>query len=212
VWSVGWTPLSRASRAAADMSGGRASVQNGEGEVRSQDRRPQPTPGRNTPDRIKPPLAALRQGGAMDASFSFKVDPSRDLVRIVMSGLFLPDNVARFLAARREAHALLACGPGRHLTLNDVRAMKIQPQVTVDAFHMVLADPAYRSRRLAFVASPTLARSQLMRALAGRDSRCFADPAAAEAWLLTEEDPGVDGQGIGVIGSRRWADAGGPGA
>ena len=36
--------------------------------------------------------------------------------------------------------------------------------------------------------SETLARSQLMRALAGRSSRCFTDPAAAEAWLLRDED------------------------
>jgi hypothetical protein len=26
-----------------------------------------------------------------------------------------------------------------------------------------------------------------MRALAGRDSRCFADPAEAEAWLVEDE-------------------------
>lgn len=147
----------------------------------------------------------------MDASFSFEVDRSRDLVRIVMTGLFLPASVARFLAARREAHARLACGPGRHLTLTDIRAMKIQPQETVAAFRLVLADPASRSRRLAFVVRPTLARSQLMRALAGRDSRCFTDPAAAEAWLFAEEDDAVDATAsAGAIGSRHWADPGRP--
>ncbi|HMG45834.1 MAG TPA: hypothetical protein VK614_00035 [Allosphingosinicella sp.] len=142
----------------------------------------------------------------MDASFSFDVDRSRDLVRITMAGLFLPASVARFVAARAEAHARLACGPNRHLTLTDIRAIKIQPQDTVAAFHLVLADPALRSRRLAFVASPTLARSQLMRALIGRDGRCFEDPKAAEAWLFAGEEDAVE---AGGPRSSDRADAGG---
>jgi len=105
-----------------------------------------------------------------------------------MAGLFEPGDVDRFLAARSEAHRALGCLPNRHLTLNDVRAMKIQPQQTVSAFHELLADPAHRSRRLAFVVGPTLARSQLMRALAGRASRCFGDPIEAEAWLLAQDE------------------------
>lgn len=124
----------------------------------------------------------------MDAQFSFDVEPARDLVRIAMAGLFLDTGLEAFVEARRAAHAQLACPPNRHLTLNDVRAMKIQPQATVAAFHDLLADPAYRSRRLAFVVGPTLARSQLMRALAGRDSRCFTEIEAAEAWLFAGED------------------------
>ncbi len=123
----------------------------------------------------------------MDANFSFELDRPRGLIRIAMSGLFTPASVARFLAARHEAHAALGLARNRHLTLNDVRAMKIQPQQTVAAFHEILADPAYRSRRLAFVVGPTLARSQLMRALAGRHSRCFGTVAEAEEWLFEEE-------------------------
>lgn len=103
-----------------------------------------------------------------------------------MSGLFTPEDVARFLAARHEAHAALGCAPNRHLTLNDVREMNIQPQQTVAAFHALLAGSEHRSRRLAFVVGPTLARSQLMRALAGRHSRCFGTVAEAEAWLFEE--------------------------
>jgi hypothetical protein len=52
----------------------------------------------------------------------------------------------------------------------------------------LLADPAHRSRRLAFVVSPTLVRSQLMRALASRDSRCFGEVAEAEAWLFAKDE------------------------
>jgi hypothetical protein len=124
----------------------------------------------------------------MDARFSFQVDPSRDFVRIAMSGLFSPDDIAAFVEARREAHGRLCCRPNAHVTLNDVRRLKIQPQETVAAFREMLAAPDCRSRRLAFVTGPTLARNQLLRALGSRDARCFDDPITAEAWLLREDE------------------------
>jgi hypothetical protein len=124
----------------------------------------------------------------MDARFSFDVDRPRDLVRIVLTGLFMPEDVADFLTARRHAYAQLLCAAGQHVTLTDLRALKILPQETVAAFQALLADPTSRARRIAFVVVPTLVRSQLMRALAGRDSRCFLDPAEAEAWLFEEDE------------------------
>ena len=105
-----------------------------------------------------------------------------------MSGLFGPDDVAAFLDARREAHAALGLPPNRHMTLNDMREIKIQAQETVAAFQQILADPAYRSRRLAFVAPRSLARAQLLRAISGRDCRCFETLAEAEAWLIATDD------------------------
>lgn len=128
----------------------------------------------------------------MSAEFSIHVDPSRDMVRIEMRGLFEPEDVQRFLHERGIAHRRLTCGANRHLTLNDLRDMKIQPQQSVVAFRDMLADPVYRSRKLAFVAAPTLARSQLMRALNGREAKCFEDVASAETWLFADglEDVG----------------------
>ena len=120
----------------------------------------------------------------MSAEYSIQVDPSRDLVRIRMSGFFTPADVDGFVAARAKAHAELTCRRNAHLTLNDLREMKIQSQEIVDAFRAMLAAPEYRSRRLAFIVSSTLARSQLGRALGGRDARCFEDAEAAERWLL----------------------------
>jgi hypothetical protein len=124
----------------------------------------------------------------MAAHFTVTADPARDLIRIRMSGFFTPADVEAFHAARAVEHAKLTCGPNRHLTLNDVTGMIVQAQDIVAAFQSLLADPAYRSRRLAFVVSRTLARSQLMRALDARTARCFEDAAQAEAWLLTAED------------------------
>ena len=123
----------------------------------------------------------------MNANFSFEIDRSRDLVRIRMAGLFTAPDIAAFLDARRRAHAELGCAPNRHLTLNDFRGMKIQTQDMVAEFRLMLSDPAFRSRRLAFVAAPTLARGQLLRALQDRDARCFETIEAAEAWLFAGE-------------------------
>lgn len=120
----------------------------------------------------------------MSGHFSIHVDPLRDLVRIRMSGFFTIADIEDFLVAREQAHARLRCGPNQHITLNDVSEMKIQSQEIVAAFQTMLAAPAYRSRRLAFVTGSTLARGQLLRAAIGREVRCFDDVAAAEAWLL----------------------------
>ena len=127
----------------------------------------------------------------MSGQFKIQVDPLRDLVRIRMSGFFATSDVERFIEERRRAHAQLRCAPNQHLTLNDVSGMKIQSQEVVAAFQAMMAESGYRSRRLAFVVSSTLARSQLMRACVGRDMRCFEDVASAERWLFGEA---VEGQ------------------
>ena len=118
----------------------------------------------------------------MSARFQIDVEPARDLVRITMSGFYSAGDIDSFLAKREAAHRLLTCGPNEHLTLNDVRGMKIQSQDSVQAFQQMLSDPAYRSRRLAFLVDQTLALFQLERALANRDARCFATVQQAEAW------------------------------
>lgn len=137
----------------------------------------------------------------MQSGFSFMVDRQLNLVKFVLTGMMLPDDVSDFLEARRKAHAQLTCAPGQHVTLTDLRAVKILPQATVDAWSAHLADPLTRVRRLAFVVAPTLVHGQLLRALAGRDSRhtrCYTDYAAAQAWLLQNDEaaraaiPGAD--------------------
>jgi hypothetical protein len=121
------------------------------------------------------------------ATFQIRAEPARDLILIRMAGFFTPADIERFVAARARAHAELRCGPNRHVTLNDLREMKIQSQGSVAGFGAMLADPAYRSRKLAFVVSATLARSQLRRALGSRDAECFGTVAEAESWLFAPE-------------------------
>ena len=124
----------------------------------------------------------------MSAKFLIQADRERGLIRIVMTGFFSQADLDNFVAARARAHAQLGLPANTHSTLNDVRRMKIQSPEIVRAFRDILAAPEYRSRRLAFVAGRTLARSQLMRACAGRDARFFDDPETAEAWLLEAPD------------------------
>lgn len=124
----------------------------------------------------------------MSAEYSIEVEPQRDLVRIRMGGFFEFEDIEGFLEARRVAHRALTCGRNQHLTINDIRDMKIQSQEIVDAFREMLADPLYRSRRLAFVVSATLARTQVGRALANRQARIFEDFWSAESWLFGPED------------------------
>ena len=104
-----------------------------------------------------------------------------------MAGFYTLEDIRAFLEARKKAHDALGCAPNAHLTLNDIRGMTGQPNTTVDAFAEMLAAPEYRSRRLAFVVSPTLARTQVMRALDRRAAQCFEDLWRAEAWLFAQD-------------------------
>lgn len=124
----------------------------------------------------------------MTARYTILVEPTRDLVRITMSGFFTPDDVARFMGDRDVAHARLRCAPNQHVTINDLRGMKIQSQESVAAFNALLSSPRHRSRRLAFVIGTTLARMQLLRVVGNRSVRFFDDPRTAEAWVMEPQE------------------------
>ena len=126
--------------------------------------------------------------GQMEQKFSFEIDPLWGLIRIRMIGFYTLEDIEAFREARRAAHEALGWPRNQHMTLNDLREMKVQPQDTVAAFREMLADPAYHSRKLAFVVSPTLARGQLTRALLGRSAQLFEDVESAEAYLFADED------------------------
>jgi hypothetical protein len=124
----------------------------------------------------------------MSASFNYDVDPARDLVRLTMSGFFHRQDILALTTARAEAYRQLDCAPNAHVTLIDVRGLKIQSQESMDAFGAMLGVREYRSRRLALVLAQTLARTQVERVLASRPGVAgFSDPAAALAWLLEDE-------------------------
>ena len=75
-----------------------------------------------------------------------------------MEGFFSIDDVRRFAL---ESHATLARLPSYgHLTLVDIKSMKIQSQEVVQALTQFMASADVQSRKLAFISGSTLARLQ----------------------------------------------------
>lgn len=132
----------------------------------------------------------------MQPIYKVEVDPAEPVVRHYLAGFFEEADVARYRAARDAAHRRLTCAPNAHVTLVDIRDMKIQQQEVVAAFAAMMGEPQHRSRKLAFVVAQSLARLQLLRAIANRGARCFTSIEDAEAWLLADDDgdeaPGLD--------------------
>jgi hypothetical protein len=124
----------------------------------------------------------------MEAIYKVEADPVTNMVRHYLAGFFEPTDVKNYVAARNAAHMQLTSAPNQHVTLVDIRDMKIQQQDVVKTFGGVLADPRYHSRKLAFVVALSLARMQLLRASANRNAQYFDNIEEAEAWLMADDD------------------------
>ena len=124
----------------------------------------------------------------MEAIYKVEADPVTNIVRHYLAGFFEPIDVENYVAARNAAHEQLTSAPHQHVTLVDVRDMKIQQQDVVKTFGAVLADPRHHSRKLAFVVALSLARMQLLRATAHRTAQYFSTIEEAEAWLMADDD------------------------
>jgi hypothetical protein len=118
----------------------------------------------------------------MDASFDIRPDARANLMKVKLAGFFAATDVDRFALAYRQGLERLQ-GYG-HLTLADIRGMKIQSQDIVAAFSSFMSSPRVRSRKLAFVCASTLARLQAERLTDRKDVKFFESPHEAEAWLL----------------------------
>jgi hypothetical protein len=124
----------------------------------------------------------------MEPKFTFRIDRARGLVHIVMQGFYDLQDVGAYFDARRQAHAELGLPRNQHITLNDIRGMKIQQQEVVAAFQAGLAVPEEKARKVAIVVDTSLARAQALRAVQDPTTRYFNNVAAAEAWLLEGEE------------------------
>jgi hypothetical protein len=120
----------------------------------------------------------------MEAKFAICADDRRDALLITMSGFFRPSDVEAFTQDLRAARSRLSCLANQHLTLCDVRQMKIQSQEIVAAFAQVVGASGLRSRKLAFVTGSSLARLQAKRLTDREGVRFFSDPNEAEHWLF----------------------------
>jgi hypothetical protein len=124
----------------------------------------------------------------MAEKFTFRIDRARGLVRITMHGFYDVQDVPAFLEARRTAHAELGLSRNQHLTLNDLRGMRVQKQEVIEAFQKGLAAPEEKARRLAIVVDAAMARGQASRAIDSADTCYFTDVVEAEAWLCADEE------------------------
>lgn len=122
----------------------------------------------------------------LKASWTVSVEPHRKLLRLTITGFFLPDDITAFVQAVSGGIAQLRpfCGGEAHVTICDTRGVHIQSQEAVAAFSDMLAHPAARSRRLAYVSDTALAQIQIRRLTARDDAAYFHDIASAEQWLL----------------------------
>ena len=119
--------------------------------------------------------------------FDISIDPARKLMTIVVAGFFDTADVERLAAARAAAMRRLNSAAHDHVTLVDVSDARIQAQEVVRAFVQLIGNPAFVSRRIAFVCQGSLARMQVRRMLADADhAQMFDDRASAEAWLFDE--------------------------
>lgn len=142
----------------------------------------------------------------MPAAYAFDVDPRRDYIQLRMSGFFMPEDIDEFSQARHAAHARLTCAAHAHVTLVDLREMKIQSQEAVAGFGQMLATSGYFARRLAFVVAPGLLRTQLLRIVTERDDvRCFESQRMAEGWLFSPQISAPIQQLVGTVPLRLGA-------
>lgn len=119
----------------------------------------------------------------MSASHTITVEPW-GFLHFALEGFFDEVSFARFARDRAAAFARLTCAPNAHLTLVDLTRCALQPQAIAGAFQAIMADPATRSRRMAFVFGDSPTRMQVRRILADRhDIGLFIDEASAMAWL-----------------------------
>lgn len=123
----------------------------------------------------------------MHANHSIDVDVENGFVRYTLSGFFDELSLASLSAERGAKLPRLKTQPNQHVTLCDVSQCAIQSQESLAALRVMLAQPAWQARRLAFVVGGALARMQVRRVASDVPNvQWFADTASAEAWLLAD--------------------------
>jgi len=124
----------------------------------------------------------------MAASHSIDVDP-RGFVRYTLAGFFDQASLASLRAERSAKLPLLETPPNQHVSLCDVSHCAIQSQEALAILRVMLAEPRWQARRLAFVVGGASARMQVRRLVPTMPKvRWFDDMPSAEAWL-EEADP-----------------------
>lgn len=123
----------------------------------------------------------------MQGWFGITVEHDICLVRLTMGGFFDQETIVRMRDELMSVVASLPCPRNEHVTLCDIREMKIQSQERVADFTRLVGSEEIRSRRLAFVTGASLARLQARRLTNREGVSFFSDPSEALMWLTDPE-------------------------
>ncbi|MFA6114169.1 MAG: hypothetical protein WC729_09250 [Sphingomonas sp.] len=126
----------------------------------------------------------------MHASHSIEVDAEIGFVRYTLAGFFDEASLTSLRTERATMLPRLKTRPNQHVTLCDVSQCSIQSKESLAALRVMLAQPEWRARRLAFVVGGALARMQTRRIVDDIPNvQWFGDTASAEAWLAEASQP-----------------------
>ncbi|MBB3175519.1 hypothetical protein FHR90_003375 [Endobacter medicaginis] len=109
-----------------------------------------------------------------------------------MGGFFDGATIVSMKTERVRVIAALPCPANAHITLCDIRQMKIQSQERVQDFARLVGGDDIRSKRLAFVTGASLARIQAKRLTDRPGVEFFSNPDTALNWLR-EPEAAIDG-------------------
>lgn len=117
---------------------------------------------------------------------NFAIDEDRKLIRLNLTGLLTPEDVAEFSRKEQAAIAKLGWKSGDFVILADTSRSPVQPQEIVAAFQHMIGHNPLKARRVAVVIGGSLARLQAKRILVRGYAETFETTAEAEAWLFAD--------------------------
>lgn len=117
-------------------------------------------------------------------------DPSRRLVRALMSGFLTVEEVHQFSRDEQAAVREMGLGSGEFLLLIIAQTDVVQTQEVMAAFQELIVTSTFKAARIATVRSGALARMQTRRVTSIRDDTAvFESVADAERWLFNANAP-----------------------
>jgi hypothetical protein len=119
--------------------------------------------------------------------YEITTEPHRKLVRLKLTGMLTPEQVAQLYKEEHEAIEKMGCRLGEHLCIVDLTSCPLQGQAVSEAFKLEIGSSA-KARRLALYIGSALGRMQARRIARERDDvGLFELQEEAEAWLFQDE-------------------------
>ncbi|MBY0301534.1 MULTISPECIES: hypothetical protein [Sphingomonas] len=128
-----------------------------------------------------------------EPGFTFGYDADGGILTITLVGLWTMQTVAAYAAATEELRGTAPPGVTSDLTLVDLRRAHLHVRDVAAALSTFHERHAAQTRRTAVVVGSALGAIQARRISPARETRSFADIAAARAWLIAPDGADTDG-------------------